>query len=617
MARGIASVPQPELGALMARCETVIDGEDYSAELYAANAVQDPAFEAKASNRLTATAKHFGPVSHVLDVACGNGAFALAMAAAHPATHITGVDYSAANIAAAKQAAEAAGIADRVRFEVLEVYDYRTHELSTAWYEFARNHGGEFDALFVGEFLEHCANTQAVIDGLERVLRDGSRVIYTVPNGPLGSDLRDRTRPDHRGHVHCFTDEDLDQLFGQRADYGLAHLAWGTSDRGAPCGNWVVGYTTSPQNPPSRRRDLASRISRTRPLVRLSIGMIVKDVEADLTRCLSAAWRVADEIVIGDTGSTDRTKAIAAEFGARVIDLPPIETLVDGFSEARNRVLEACTGDWFFWLDADEVLVHQEQLRKYLAAPSPFRGVALHQNHLTLDLPLHFDKPVRLFRRDPSIRFFGCVHEQPGDGDANTDIIPALLVDDVAIAHFGYLNEEVRRGKMFGRNLPLLVRDRERFPDRRLGLVLVLRDYINIADHSREAAGGEMTAQALACYQYAAALFREQLADPTDKLHDLARPWYERALKALNVGYEMEVALAGKAGGMGNLGAQVTKHWVVDAAELRRLVDARVATIEAGMVTQRMHVDPFPETLAALAAPSLTDEPEAAGVVAS
>jgi hypothetical protein len=52
-----------------------------------------------------------------------------------------------------------------------------------------------------------------------------------------------------------------------------------------------------------------------------------------------------------------QTKRIAARYGARVLDLPPIADPADGFAGARNAVLDACTGDWFLWIDADEQLV--------------------------------------------------------------------------------------------------------------------------------------------------------------------------------------------------------------------------------------------------------------------
>ncbi|NUM54349.1 MAG: glycosyltransferase [Candidatus Hydrogenedentes bacterium] len=84
----------------------------------------------------------------------------------------------------------------------------------------------------------------------------------------------------------------------------------------------------------------------------LGIVMIVKN-EADwLPQCLESVRAIADEIVVGDTGSTDNSKAIAAGFGARVIDVP----WNDDFAAARNAVLASAAGDWLLHMDADETL---------------------------------------------------------------------------------------------------------------------------------------------------------------------------------------------------------------------------------------------------------------------
>jgi len=84
----------------------------------------------------------------------------------------------------------------------------------------------------------------------------------------------------------------------------------------------------------------------------LSVVMIVKDEAGCLGRCLDAVRSIADEIVVGDTGSSDDTIAVAERFGAKVLEIP----WHNDFAEARNRVLEAATGDWLLHLDADEVV---------------------------------------------------------------------------------------------------------------------------------------------------------------------------------------------------------------------------------------------------------------------
>ena len=80
--------------------------------------------------------------------------------------------------------------------------------------------------------------------------------------------------------------------------------------------------------------------------------MIVRDEQDNLPSCLSSVAGLFDEIVVVDTGSTDRTREIALEFGARVFDF----VWVDDFAAARNAALARATGDYAFWLDADDVL---------------------------------------------------------------------------------------------------------------------------------------------------------------------------------------------------------------------------------------------------------------------
>ncbi len=86
--------------------------------------------------------------------------------------------------------------------------------------------------------------------------------------------------------------------------------------------------------------------------MRISLCMIVKDEEEMLPRCLAAVAEHVDELVIVDTGSTDRTVEIAESFGADVVEFP----WNGSFADARNVSLDRATGDWILWLDADEVL---------------------------------------------------------------------------------------------------------------------------------------------------------------------------------------------------------------------------------------------------------------------
>ena len=83
---------------------------------------------------------------------------------------------------------------------------------------------------------------------------------------------------------------------------------------------------------------------------RVSLTMIVKNEEANLPSCLASVADLVDEIVIVDTGSTDRTKEVATSWGARVFDF----AWIDDFAAARNEALRHARGDFVFWLDADD-----------------------------------------------------------------------------------------------------------------------------------------------------------------------------------------------------------------------------------------------------------------------
>src|SRR2546421_7974014 len=97
----------------------------------------------------------------------------------------------------------------------------------------------------------------------------------------------------------------------------------------------------------------------------VSLCVIVKNEEARLPTCLASAGDLVDEVIVVDTGSGDRTREIATGYGARVFDF----SWVDDFSAARNESLRRATGDWIFWLDADDQLdeANRRKLRELFA----------------------------------------------------------------------------------------------------------------------------------------------------------------------------------------------------------------------------------------------------------
>ncbi|MGI5236672.1 tetratricopeptide repeat-containing glycosyltransferase family 2 protein [Dactylosporangium sp. CA-139066] len=170
----------------------------------------------------------------------------------------------------------------------------------------------------------------------------------------------------------------------------------------------------------------------------LSASLIVKDEEDLLERCLVALKPLADEIVVYDTGSTDRSMEIARAHGARVIE----GFWNDHFGDARSRCLAHCTGRWALWVDADEVFagdkhdVHTiREAMQYTERNSFFVTVDSHEGHEGRAGSSVIYYP-RLFRRTRA-RIYGRLHEQVQDRvtgrPLSNEALPALVLD-----HYGY-----------------------------------------------------------------------------------------------------------------------------------------------------------------------------------
>ncbi len=167
----------------------------------------------------------------------------------------------------------------------------------------------------------------------------------------------------------------------------------------------------------------------------LSLAMIVRNEEAFLAHSLASVRDLVDELIVVDTGSTDRSPEIAASFGARVHSHP----WADDFSAARNESLRHCTGDWVLVLDADEAIdpLDHPQIRQILEAPNPVPRLLVVRNYFsdpamaTLDqaalpnvdspyaegrgFPYYADGSVlRLFPRLPGVAYAGLIHESVG-----------------------------------------------------------------------------------------------------------------------------------------------------------------------------------------------------------
>ena len=170
---------------------------------------------------------------------------------------------------------------------------------------------------------------------------------------------------------------------------------------------------------------------------RVSLCMIVRDEEHNLAECLAPVAGLFDEIVIVDTGSTDNTPAIAREFTPHVHEF----AWCDDFAAARNESLRHATGDWIFWLDADDRVRPQDVARlKELLDSLDERPRAFLMDTRLLPMGAQDELSLvthqRLFRRHPNVRWQGRVHEQLRPEFVTLGY--ECVFSDVAIDHVGY-----------------------------------------------------------------------------------------------------------------------------------------------------------------------------------
>lgn len=173
----------------------------------------------------------------------------------------------------------------------------------------------------------------------------------------------------------------------------------------------------------------------------LNIGMIVKNEEKRLRATLEALQSLRNAVdcrlIIADTGSNDGTVAIAQEFADIFLQI----TWENDFAKARNATLAEAKGDWFFYLDADEVLTEPEELIQFLnntKLQKKYRSITLEIHNLVSekrDVWKNFSS-TRIFRIEPNTYFEGAIHEfYPRQ-------LPFYELKRCHLKHYGYNNDD-------------------------------------------------------------------------------------------------------------------------------------------------------------------------------
>jgi len=187
----------------------------------------------------------------------------------------------------------------------------------------------------------------------------------------------------------------------------------------------------------------------------ISLCMIVKNEERFLPACLRSAADIVDEICVVDTGSTDRTVAIAKSFGAAVVE----REWRNDFAWARNEAIAMANKRWILMLDADEELQPDSKpaLAQLKNVPAAHVGVWLRCYNESDDYRgtgAMSHALVRIFPNTPRIRFRGMIHEFV-TLDGTADGLPAVTAP-ISIVHHGYLADVVEGRNKASRNFEIV-----------------------------------------------------------------------------------------------------------------------------------------------------------------
>lgn len=193
--------------------------------------------------------------------------------------------------------------------------------------------------------------------------------------------------------------------------------------------------------------------------MRISACVITKNEEANIGRCLESLKTIVDEIILVDTGSTDKTLEIAASYGAKVYTY----TWKNDFAAAKNFTLNKATGEWIIFLDADEYFSDDsiDKIRPYLTLVNKqlkCHGICVRIININQDADnreMSSFTTIRIFRKLPNIKYRNAIHEEIYNTKGTVNLF--VSEDTIEVYHTGYSTSIVK--KKLQRNLDIILQD--------------------------------------------------------------------------------------------------------------------------------------------------------------
>lgn len=228
------------------------------------------------------------------------------------------------------------------------------------------------------------------------------------------------------------------------------------------------------------------KIKNKQKKLKISACYIVKNSEEDLKISIESLKHAVDEIIVVDTGSTDKTVEVAKNFGAKVF----FREWDNDFSAPRNLAISKATGDWIIFLDSDEFFTEEtkKNIRPVIERLEEVKKQGLLVHLVNIDK--NFDNKIldtsfvmRIMKNQQGFHYFGKIHEEPRIYENIFENVTVAPPNILTIFHTGY-SSTVNKSKA-ERNLKILLEEfsETNEPQRIYGYIAEcydgLEDYVN------------------------------------------------------------------------------------------------------------------------------------------
>lgn len=248
-------------------------------------------------------------------------------------------------------------------------------------------------------------------------------------------------------------------------------------------------YSTSVDNaakdaanrPPGRIDGRIGKLLATQTTT-VSANILTRDNESTIRDCIVAIRDAVDEVVVVDTGSSDRTVEIVESLGVKVHRFE----WIDDFSAARNHALALSSSEWAIGVDSDEILLADDvgAIREAAGLYADFVGPLVISSIIINRFGQQHElkRPSRMFKNDGSIKWFRRIHEfpAPADGSPLTTVHAPVL--RMRFDHRGYDPTVADTEAKYRRNLKLLLKDVADHPTDARTLHFIGREYVLLSE---------------------------------------------------------------------------------------------------------------------------------------